>query len=505
MRYLVLWEFAKKQEYIFKSNKLVEAVGASLIIKKFTEDFGDYKLNEEDFIIKKGGKALYEFKTLEEAKSFNEKFSLNLIKEYPGLEIFMVIKEFDENNDDARDKIEEVYELLEKKKRERRTSGSQIAFGIERPCASTALPSSISYTEDGIKKYYSKETQKKIDFARDNQENSFKNLIPEGYKLERVIEKLVNDEKKSYISVVHIDGNSMGKKFKTLKNKVQPKNGESKLEFNKRYIKILKKFSEEVNNAYEEAFKYTMITIEKNKEKLKEVSYMKEGYFPVRPLIFAGDDITYITNGYIGIESAKIFIENLSKKSLNIEGIELGNLNACAGVAIIKKGYPFIKGYELAEDLCQNAKKVLVEKEDKNLTVIDFHIAQGEIVGDINYIRNKDYSLNGKSGILTMRPLVINNEKEWRSYENFMATVDRLNEALKDKNIGRNKIKALRTELKKGEVAAEHFIKFYSIDSKRYLPAVHGTGDYCFNNQEDGRCMYLDAIEVMDLFIKLDE
>lgn len=505
MKYLVLWEFAKKQDYIFKSNKLVEAVGASLIIKKFTENFSEYKLNEEDFIIKKGGKALYAFNTLEEAKSFNEKFSISLIKDYPGLEVFMVINQFDEENDDARDKIEATYELLEKKKRERRNSGCQIAFGIERPCASTGLPASISYTEGGIKKYYSKETQRKMEFARDNQENSFENLIPEGYKLERIIENLVNDDKKSYISVVHIDGNSMGKKFKTLKNKVEPKNGESKAAFNKRYIGILKKFSEKVNNAYEEAFKHTMMVIERNKEKLKEVSNMEDRYFPVRPLILAGDDITYITNGYIGIESAKIFLNNLSKKNLNIEGIDLGNLNACAGVAIIKKGYPFIKGYELAEDLCQNAKKVLVEKEDKNLTVIDFHIAQGEIVGDINYIRNKDYSLNGKSGILTMRPLVINNEKEWRSYENFIETVDRVNEALKDKNIGRNKIKALRTELKKGEAAAEHFIKFYSIDSKRYLPAIHGNGDYCFNNQEDGRCMYLDAIEIMDLFIKLDE
>lgn len=505
MKYLSLWEFSRKQDYIFKSNKLIEAVGASLIIKKLTEDFSEYELEEENFIIKKGGKALYAFNSLEEAKGFNEKFSFNLAKEYPGLEVFMVINKFDEEVDDARSVIEDTYELLEKKKRERRNSSYQVAFGIERNCRSTGLPASTASKENGERSFYSKESQKKIDFARNNQNSYFDYLVPEGYELERDMEKFIKDDKKNYISIVHIDGNSMGKKFKTLKDKVQPKKDESNLEFNKRYIKTLKNFSEEVNNAYEEAFKYTLNVIKNNKEKLKEVTNMEDGYFPVRPLIFAGDDITYITNGYIGIESAKVFIERLSKKNLKIEGIDLGILNACAGVSIIKKSYPFIKGYDLAEDLCKNAKKVLVEKEDKNLTVIDFHIAQGEINGDINYIREKDYSVDNRIGILTMRPLIVNNDKEWRTYENFIKTFENITNAIKDKNIGRNKIKALRTELKKGETATEHFVKFYSIDTKRYLPPIHGISDYCFNNQEDGRCMYLDAIEVIDLFIKLEQ
>ena len=505
MKYLSLWEFGRKQDYIFKSNKLIEAVGASLIIKKLTEDFKDYSLDDKKFILKKGGKALYLFDTIDEAKEFNKKFSINLIKEYPGLDVFMVIHEFDEENDDIRNKIEEIYMLLEKKKAEKKHSAGQISFGIERICRSTGLPASGSYTEKNIKTYYSSESMKKREIGGADAENAFESLLPEGYKYDKIADNLVEDERKTYISVVHIDGNGMGLKFKTLKNKIKRKNGESQSQFNKRYVDLLKKFSETVNEAYEEAFKYTMNVIEKNKDKLKDVTKIMDKYFPVRPLILAGDDITYMANGYIGIESAKVFIENLSKKTINIEGIDLGNLSACAGVAIVKKGYPFIKAYELAEDLCKNAKKRLIEKNNKELTAIDFHIAQGEINGDISYIRRKDYSLNSKEGILTMRPLIIGDHKEWRNYDNFIEAFDRIQRALKQKAIGRSKIKALREQLRKGKEATEHFIKFYSIEAGKYFPPVAGKGDYCFNTAEDDRCMYLDAIEVMDMFIKLDE
>lgn len=505
MKYIALWEFSRKQDYVFKSNKLIEAVGASLIIKKFTEDFSEYNLEEDKFIVKGGGKTLYIFDNLEEAENFNKKFSLNILKNFPGLEIFMVIREFDEEKEDGREIISKAYEILESKKASRKNSCHQIAFGLERPCESTALPASTYYIQDGIKKYISKEIGIKREFAQKNQEKSFESLIPKGYNLERVTENFVKEEEKSYIAVVHIDGNSMGKKFKTLKNKVVPNQGESLKDFNKRYIKVLKRFSETVNKYYEEAFKYTTEVIKNNEEKLEKVTQIKGGSFPLRPLILAGDDITYISNAFIGIESAKIFIERLSKSNVIIEGVELGNLNACAGAAIVKKGYPFIKAYELSEQLCKNAKKVLVEKEGKNLTVIDFHIAQGEIVGDIDYIRKKDYSLKDKENILTMRPLVVNDESEWRNYENFIYSLERINKAIECKDIGRNKIKALRRELKKGKEAAEHFFKFYKIPGGRFLVPLQGTlGDYCFN-KEDDRCMYLDAIEVMDLFIKLDQ
>lgn len=502
MKFLALWEFARKQDYIFKSNKLVEAIGASLIIKNVTENFKRYNLKDDNFLIRGGGKTLYAFDTLEEAKAFNKEFSVEILEKYDGLVLFMVITPYDENKDDIRDVIDKIYGLLEEKKLARKNSCHQVSFGIERPCQSTAMPASFKENDE----YISKEIYVKRKFARENQDASFRELIPDNYELERTIENFIGNNDKNYVGVIHIDGNSMGKKFKELKNKVVKKNGESVKEFNERYVKTLRLFSEKVNEAYKEAFFFMTNEIEENKDKLKDITEIENGFFPIRPIILAGDDITYISNGFIAIETARIFMEFLSNEEIIIEGINLGKLTSCAGVSLVKKGYPFIKAYEMAEELCANAKKELIDEngEKRESSMIDFHVSQGEITCDINQIREKDYSLEGEKAILNMRPLLVGENYTWRNYDNFIETINNINKAIKEKSIGRNKIKSLRTEIKKGREATEHFFKFYNIKGGKFLRPVDGTlGDYTFN-EKDGRCMYLDAIEIIDLFVKLE-
>ena len=46
MEYLVLMEVGKKQSYIFKSNKLKENIGASMIIQYVTEELPNNKISE---------------------------------------------------------------------------------------------------------------------------------------------------------------------------------------------------------------------------------------------------------------------------------------------------------------------------------------------------------------------------------------------------------------------------------------------------------------------------
>ena len=63
MNYLVLSEVSRKQDYIFKSNKLLENVGASEIIKYVTEELPQKLLaeNNGEDIFQGGGKSLYIF------------------------------------------------------------------------------------------------------------------------------------------------------------------------------------------------------------------------------------------------------------------------------------------------------------------------------------------------------------------------------------------------------------------------------------------------------------
>lgn len=81
---------------------------------------------------------------------------------------------------------------------------------------------------------------------------------------------------------------------------------------------------------------------------------------------------------------------------------------ASAGVVITKTKYPFYRGYELAEELCQNAKKVFRYHQKKEVEPyesnwLDFHLAQTDIPAFLDEIREKQY-VDAKDNSILMRP-----------------------------------------------------------------------------------------------------
>ncbi|UXZ08639.1 hypothetical protein F1B95_05385 [Clostridium perfringens] len=127
---LVLWELGKKQTYIFNSNKLKDAIGASLIIKDFSEDYYNKGLKEENFITRGGGKTIYYFESKEESLEFIKSLSFNILKDYPGLELLITSLDMDFKNDDLKSKISEIYKKLDKKKTQKRIPYIKWVLGL---------------------------------------------------------------------------------------------------------------------------------------------------------------------------------------------------------------------------------------------------------------------------------------------------------------------------------------------------------------------------------------
>lgn len=527
----VLWEFSGKQDYVFRSSKLKENIGASLIMKSLSEDFlstfneyyhnKDIVLEERNFIIKGGGKSLYVFRDnlpkedLEKrAEEFIKVFSYMVLKEYPGLELFIVKKSYDDSDEkNIKNVIDELYDKLESKKTQRRNLSYQLGFGIEQKCTSTGNAASSYYIEDDKRKYISTEINSKRKCLDDKGEfndygnelqKKFIELLPINdkgtrYNLLTSINNIIKDGAKSYIAIVHIDGNRMGEKFKKFKNSIKKLDSES-------YIEEMRKFSENITKVNEDAFKYMAEIIHKNRKRLSDYTNIEKNEFPLRPLILAGDDITYITSAVIGIETAKLFIEYLNEV----------NIHACAGVAIVKNTYPYIKGYNLAEELCQNAKNFLLE-ENLECSALDFHISQGDINSSIMEIRENDYKTHnyeGENPNLTMKPILISKNSEpfykpniqWRNYDNLIAAYDNIVKSIDDNKIGKSKISQLKEIFKQGTNATEYFLKFYNLNDDKLLKPLNNTSAFSkagFNS--DNKCMYLDAIEMLDLFVKLDK
>ncbi|MGG5461207.1 hypothetical protein [Clostridium sp. B9] len=503
---LVLWELGKKQTYIFNSNKLKDAIGASLIIKDFSEDYYNEYLKKENFITKGGGKTIYYFETKEEANTFIKNLSFNILKNYPGLELLITSVDMDFKIDDLRLKINEIYKKLDKKKNTKKNALYQMGFGIERKCSETGLISSVKDERDG--NFISNEIKVKRNYCNRKQGDNFEELIPSGYKLEVSLDDLVEDNGKQYTGVVHIDGNGMGKKIKAFLDGIPESNSETQEEFNKRYKRSLCDLSEEINKKYREAFfkmcKVVDKAINENNNLSKEIIMNKNDSdeekrsFPLRPIILAGDDITYVCNASIAIESARVMLEYLEKEKVSIPGYEDINLSACAGIAITKKGYSFKRAYELAEELCSSAKTFLLEKNYEDKSAIDFQFLQGDCGEGLDNIREQYVSKNGE--ILTMKPLLISNENKVRTYGAFINSLKGLNKVIEKDIIARSKVKLMKNVFFEGKDATEKFFKFYKIPE--YIGALSDAKDN-FGFSEDGICLFLDGMEVMDFFISL--
>ncbi|NJP11256.1 MAG: hypothetical protein HC866_18740 [Leptolyngbyaceae cyanobacterium RU_5_1] len=155
-----------------------------------------------------------------------------------------------------------------------------------------------------------------------------------------------------------------------------------------------------------------------------EYPHVPQDYFlPFRPIVFGGDDVTFVCDGRLGVSLA---IEYLNQFETCAKDPQTGLLDwdvtankfvvkgatAAAGVAIVKTHYPFARAYGLAEDLCDDAKKLRTHFRDKledwEGSTLDWHYALSGLFGGIDDIRDREYTV--PAGSLTLRPVALSDD-----------------------------------------------------------------------------------------------
>nr|WP_142411901.1 hypothetical protein [Clostridium sp. Marseille-P7770] len=525
MRQLMILEVSQKQAYIFESTRLSDNVERSEEIcwvtdpdyfKAVAKQSGLAFDKEKNLVYSGGGHTVLEFEDRESAKKFAYAVSSRVRREFPELEYFIKIMEYKNGpDDDPGSNLSELSKQLEKKKSVRAASFHQGTFGVEENETNLRRPKPDVPVPDRI--------------AR-KKENEY---VPAGYVMPKKLEDLgVSKDDSSFIAVIHIDGNGMGKRVQNLRSSIE------KAEWNE-YKKTLKNFSDAIDSDFKMAFRGMLDEIADQIGDLKDKGLkLEEHVFPVRKLILAGDDVCFVTEGRIGLEAARIFIEKLSELE---NAVDHRKYTACAGVAIVHQKYPFYKAYELSEMLCSNSKRFLaaLDPSDENAgtkgCAIDWHIEFGEIIDDLSDMRQKYETSDG--GTLELRPYLIRADKDlWdkeklRRYSAFKRLVtllqnkqetfseDKNEESRKQEIYARGKIKELRGVLKEGEKATEYYMQsslmdpldfdiFEDRDQKKQLDSI-GTGrglERRTFQEINGKkhSLYFDAIEILDTFISLD-
>jgi hypothetical protein len=335
--------------------------------------------------------------------------------------------------------------------------------------------------------------------------NLFKSEMPDYLVFPRQLDHIGRTEhESSYIAIVHADGNSMGQRFRNYGKDAKD---------NREYIDRMRDFSKKVDDAGKTALqtvlKILMSAIDHETGTLygkfgkfdlsKPRSNSSKYFLPFRPLVYGGDDVTFICDGRLGIELAVAYLKEFENQSDTMpDGKKLA---ACAGVCLVKTHYPFARAYELSEALCKSGKNLL-RNDNLEGSAIDWHIANTGLFGSLSDIREREYVV--PSGQLNLRPLLLEADTKWRTWKAFSPILKSFNDD--DWQEKKNKIMALREVLTQGPRATNQFLLNYRQGD---LPKFQSqTGNEPFLSSEgwvNQICGYFDAIEAMDFYLGLEE
>ncbi len=502
--YAVLIDTVSIQQYVFGSNKLKINIGASYLIKDVYDSqlkavvkslypgINDsyyiawrtapdvIKITESDSPFEigyiGGGNALLFFKQKDEAQRFINEWTKRLLINMPGIITAIACDKFDLN--DFRESKDNLFRLLRKNKAEHIPQTVIPRHGITAECPHTGYSMEIWNEKTSVPQYVSSVANAKIEAAKEANkeiEKKFAGELKGQYCFSDELDKLGQSKgEDSHIAIVHIDGNSMGERFKKAEK-----------------LQDLRKLSTSVEKATEQSVHMLIRTIVRRSSEIKETlgrgrfeSDNNREILPIRPIIIGGDDITFVSDGRLGIYFAKLFIEALERQVVS----DGPPLSACAGIAITKTKYPFYRGYALSQELCKHAKKV-GKANNSSGSWLDFHISYGGFSGSLEDIRKTHY--RSVQGNLLMRPYCLGKESDEFSFDRLIENTScMLWKNAQDINFPQSKIKELRRELTRGEEACKTFVN----EAKARGRNVEGD---LFRNS---KTQYFDMIELVEIY-----
>jgi hypothetical protein len=329
--------------------------------------------------------------------------------------------------------------------------------------------------------------------------------------------------KQSFIAVVHADGDRMGNLLQEVARKGQSEETEPEEtqsgetgDYNRSFIQRMRAFSEVVRGAALDALKDMIgglhTFIEEHRDGNGEVELpgvkaplrldRRDGrlLLPLRPIVFGGDDVTFVCDGRLGLALAARYVRCFETRfDTRAEESDvlllLPKTTASAGVSIVKTHYPFSRAYDLAEELTHSAKDQ--RQEDSVVgSYMDWHVALDDLPGSLEAVR-KQYQLSGQTGprysleqTLTVRPVAVTGGKKWA--ENRWEKIRSHIQDFRNTDHARNVVKELREKLRQGPAAVKAFVEKHDLQD-----LIDGTPD----GFKNGKTPYLDVLELMDLAV----
>lgn len=464
MKYGLIVDLRAIQDYIFSSSRLKDNIGASYLINHFFDGL----ISEKGFC--GGGNLFLLCENESEAQDVIRKLSIRILEDCPGLSFSACyINDFDATN--FQESYARLQLKLQKEKNRRLQATTLPSYGINAQCSSSGN-SAVSVNQavwenDGLLSEVVLAKREAADKAVEETHKQYKDELGDSYLLPDRFDYLGKDQDhESFISVVHIDGNNVGKMFVDLTS-----------------LEECKKLSSEIDSACHDAFKHVIASTVSNIQSGKWDMYRDrliiekdKMYLPLRPLFIGGDDISFVCDGRLGIPLALMFMEKMKA---------LGKMSSCAGVAMAKVKYPFYQTHKLASGLCRSAKNKRIADSDKG-DYLDYHMVSSSVSSSLEELRAKHYELSD-GNILYRRPYTTSD------IGSLISNAQKMH-----KNWPNSKIKELRAVLYQPEHLQQVFEQ--QRESRGGLSLeCEGMGSYGDRLFVDKKTIYLDTIEIMEM------
>ena len=451
---LSIYTIRSKQEYIYKTNKVVEIVGASenisdawnVLFQKAEEAGLKIQKSNEEFVFETvreafnnkeldmvelfcgGGNVTVLFRNKECFKTANKAFSYCLLKNYPGMIPMAVCVEV---NGNYREDYKKLMEACEKEKNRMIPGVDQFILPFSLMDRETFLP----MTDMDKNERFPKERLKKREVGtliRDN-ENDMEAI--------KLLDNLATKRgEESLLAVIHADGNNMGSKIMAL------------LGDHNDYdycVNAMRMFTSDTAEAFVE---HGLSAIARCQKELMEKYSGHKGYtdkdgnlkkslFAYRKVISDGDDMTFVCNARFAMEYTKAYVQAV--QSYQKEKRSRWRYSSCAGICIFHSHYSFARAYQLANKACDDGAKGkvhIIGEDGKNVPIeegwVDFHYIHSGVGGDLQTLRQ----MQGTSECMA-RPWRIDGDMadNPQAYEK----LEKLAVILKKQKVSRTDIKSL--------------------------------------------------------------
>lgn len=442
---LAQYTIRSKQEYIFRTNRMVEIAGASENIsqswnilfnqadeigkklRRVSENipfcmeevkrlFDERKLNGIELFCG-GGNDTVLYDSIETYLEVNKAFSRFLLENYPGMIPMAVACEYSGDYDKDYANLMKQSDI-EKNKMISGQSDFILPFSMMDRTTFQPYSDIINIAGSSVRVTDEAKAKRKTGLKISEQDETVK-----------LLDDLITKKgEESLLAVVHADGNNMGSKISEM------------LTDKKDYdscVNVMREFTADTAKAFG---KSGLDAMQKCQQQLKEDykdKYDEKAFF-FRKIIADGDDMTFVCNARFVMDYVRAYLEAV--QNYKNKGEKEWRYSSCAGICIFHSHYPFARAYSLAEQACESAKKNVHGECIKEESWVDFHYIHNGVGGDLEQIREHQ----GVTGCMA-RPwrIDIKANTDRKNYN----TLRILTDIMKENGVSRSDIKTIGSEM----------------------------------------------------------